>query len=280
MNPIALAAASDTGHAIVTVQDHRLFCPGPGKSLPDGACCRQPMSAAACARCLDDDGYRRRTLQLTRQRAAAVAGARLLVLSRYMARELAAIGHPTAEVVPPWTEIDHAPRGAGESVLIGGRLVAHKGPDLAWQAWRRAACGLPLVVAGSGPLESQLDGARRLGWLPRDALGQALRDARALLFPSRWQEPFGILGVEALASATPVIVASGGGVGEWSDHGCIAVPAHDVAAMAAAIERLAHDPDGARRLGRQGQAMVAERFARGPIEKRLREIYQEVAGSR
>ena len=58
MNPVALKTAVDTGRAIVTVQDHRVFCPGPGKTLPDGTRCHHSMSAEACALCLDDEAYR------------------------------------------------------------------------------------------------------------------------------------------------------------------------------------------------------------------------------
>ena len=55
------------------------------------------------------------------------------------------------------------------------------------------------------------------------------------------------------------------------------VPQGDVDAMAAAIRRLAGDPDRARRLGEAGRQAVARRFARAAIEPRLLEIYAEVA---
>jgi glycosyltransferase involved in cell wall biosynthesis len=277
MNPVAIRAAVATGRAVVTVQDHRVFCPGMGKTLPGGDACRRPMSSEACTECLPDRGYRARTLAVTRARLRALEGARIVVLSRYMAAELGRVGLRGAEVLPPWFEIGPARSVAGDGFLMGGRVVSHKGALDALHAWRRAGTVLPLRVAGEGPLASDLAGADRLGWLAADRLRGELRRARALLFPSRWQEPLGMLALEALAEGTPVIVTDVGGTSDWSDTGCVRVPSGDVEAMAEAVGRLADDPREAVRLGRQGRAMVAERYSRAAVEPRLHHLYAEVA---
>jgi glycosyltransferase involved in cell wall biosynthesis len=262
---------------VVTVQDHRIFCPGIGKTLPDGSPCGVQMGDAACTWCLPDAEYRARMLELTRRRRDALRGARLLVLSQYMAEELAAAGLAGAEVLPPWVEVSEQPPEAGGHFLLGGRLVAHKGVLEAHRAWRAAATGLPLRVAGSGPLEDRLHGCERLGWLPVRELRRQLCSARALLFPARWQEPFGMLGVEALAEATPVVVAAAGGTGEWSGRGCLRVAAGDVPALAEAVHRLARQPERATALGLEGRAAVAARFARQVIVDRLLAVYRELS---
>ena len=278
MNPDALDAAAATGRAVVTVQDHRVLCPGPGKTVPDGSPCRQPMSDAACAACLPDVSYRRATLELTGRRLAAVRRcAAVVVLSSYMADELAAVGIDRADVLPPWIEAGPARDAPGTRFVLGGRLVAHKGVGDGWQAWQAAGRPLPLTVAGTGPLEAGLDGTDRRGWLDPGPLARLLREARALLFPARWQEPFGMLGVEALAQGTPVIVADSGGTRNWSDAGCLRVAPGDVPAMAGAVRRLADDPDLALELGRAGQRAVAARFRRERIEPRLRALHHRVA---
>jgi glycosyltransferase involved in cell wall biosynthesis len=274
MNPTALRLALSASAALVTVQDHRVLCPGPGKTLPDGNACRQPMSDSRCAECLADREYRERTLSLTRARRDALGNARLVVLSRYMAEELAAVGLTDAEVLLPWVETGPQRSDAGYGFLLAGRLVPHKGVIQAWRAWQEAATGQPLRVAGAGPMAAQLAGAELLGWLSPSRLRHQIRKARALLFPSLWQEPFGILGIEALAEGTPVVVTDSGGTGEWSDAGSIRVQPGDTNAMAAAIKRLADDPQLAITLGRQGLAMVTQRFARGPIEARLQALYR------
>jgi len=278
MNPVALELAVATGRAVATVQDHRVFCPSIGKTMPDFSRCLQPMSPAACGGCIDDREYLNRTLELTRVRRDALRGARLVVLSTYMADELAIVGLPGAEVLPPWVEVGPSRREPGQSFLIGGRLVAHKGVMDGWRAWRTAGGNLPLRVAGEGSLAGQMDGAEYLGWLPSPDLRSELRSSRALLFPAVWQEPFGILGVQAQAEGTPVVVADVGGTTDWSDVGCIRIPAGDVDAMADAVSRLEHDPEEALRLGRRGQAMVSKRFARSTIEPRLHGLYEELVG--
>jgi glycosyltransferase involved in cell wall biosynthesis len=279
MNPVALAAALASGRAVVTVQDHRVLCPAIGKTLPDGARCTAVMSDEACRSCLPDREYRDRTLELTCARRDALRGARPVVLSRYLADELAAVGLPGALVIPPWTEVGPEREAAGSHLLLAGRLVRHKGVMDGWQAWRAAAVPVALRVAGAGPLETELEGCVRLGWLDRERLRHELRRARALLFPTLWQEPFGMVGIEALAEGTPVIVARSGGSSEWSDAGCVCVRPGDVEAMASVIRRLVENPEESLTLGREGQAMVRDRYSRSRIEPRLRELYAELAGA-
>ena len=279
MNPTAMAMAVECGHAVVTVQDHRVFCPGQGRTLSDGRPCTVEMTDKACRACVPDDAYRRSTLTLTRRRLDALRGAEVVVLSRYMAEQLEAVGVRQARVIPPWVEIGPDRTDPGSHFVLGGRLVAHKGIVDGWKAWGKAGRPLRLVVAGSGPLESELSGADRKGWLAPEDLRAALRSARALIFPARWQEPFGILGLEALAQGTPVVVAANGGTDEWSGSGCLRVAPGDVTAMSAAIKRLAEDPEFALELGRAGQVAVGEAFSRERIAPRLDELYHQVVSA-
>ena len=91
------------------------------------------------------------------------------------------------------------------------------------KAWRRSGVELPLVLAGTGPLRAELEAGRRragpalevLGWVERGRLSALYARARALVLPSRWQEPFGIVGIEALSFGVPVVAWESGGVGEW-----------------------------------------------------------------
>jgi glycosyltransferase involved in cell wall biosynthesis len=281
MNPLVLASVcASGGRTIVTVQDHRVFCPGLGKTIPDGSRCRRAMADEACAECLPDADYRARMLEITKARWEAIRGARLVVLSRYVAGELAAEGQPAARVIPPWVQVPELEPVPGGAFLFAGRLVTHKAPVDAWAAWRRADCGMDLRVAGAGPVADELVGAELLGWLAQADLARELHRSRALLFPSRWQEPFGMVGIEALSHGTPVIVCRSGGTGEWSDAGCLVVEPGDIDAMAEAISALAEDPAQATALGAMGREMVAERFSRRAIEDRLGALYASVAAGR
>ena len=94
-------------------------------------------------------------------------------------------------------------------------LVEAKGALDAVEAWKRARLDLPLVMAGTGSLRGAMDGCEVLGWVPHDRLGALYRRAAAVLMPSRWQEPFGIVGLEALTMGTPVAAWDSGGVRDW-----------------------------------------------------------------
>ncbi len=274
MNPVALQMACATGRAVVTVQDHRVFCPGPGKTLPDGTRCSQALSSQACAGCFDDSGYAERSLALTRQRLEALRGAALvLVLSSYMAAELDTLGVPS-QVLPPWVELgEGAPDDERSGYLLGGRLVHHKAPLEAVQAWQDSGTEEPLRIAGAGPLEKHIPG-EHLGWLPRSELHRWLGVSRALLFPARWQEPFGILGLEALAQGTPVISWRRGGVEAWAQAGCILVDGPEEAIDA--IGRIDADPRLRSRLGTEGRALVSEHFGRRALLARLEDAYRRL----
>ena len=93
----------------------------------------------------------------------------------------------------------------------------------------------------------------------------------------RIQRLMGILGIEALACGTPVIVADSGGTRDWSTAGCIRVPQGEVEAMAAAVSRLGRDPELARSLGEFGREAVGARFGPPVIWPLLQELYREVA---
>ncbi len=165
----------------------------------------------------------------------------LTVLSHYMKRELVAVGVASerVHVIPPFVHgLDPtAPPSGSECILFAGRLVAAKGVEAAVAAWQRSGIQLPLVFAGSGKLRGDLEraGHEVLGWLPHAAMSGALRRARALLMPSLWQEPFGIVGLEAQQLGVPVVAWDTGGVREWHADDELLVPWGDVAGLAAAL---------------------------------------------
>jgi glycosyltransferase involved in cell wall biosynthesis len=92
--------------------------------------------------------------------------------------------------------------------------------------------------------ELGLSGRVSFGVLERDELAAALSDADALVFPTVWEEPFGLVPVEAMACGTPVIATGRGGSAEFLADGvnCVLFEAGDAAALAGAVRRLAGDP--------------------------------------
>ncbi len=270
MNAVVLAWAARRRDALLTVQDHRYFCPTRGKWTLHGRVCREAMKPSLCASCFEDEGYFREVYALTEARLQAARGLPLVVLSSYMKEELQAAGLAGSriDVIPPFVSgLDLAAEADGPpAVLYVGRLVEAKGVREAILAWRRAEVGLPLVVAGTGPLRDKVGdpGVEVLGWVDRQRLSRLYRRARALLMPSRWQEPFGIVGLEALAFGVPVVAWSSGGIRDWHTGEGL-VPWGDVEGLAHAL---------AQAVGRR--AMLPAGFEKDVVMASLRGRYRQI----
>jgi len=119
--------------------------------------------------------------------------------------------------------------GTFEGLLFLGRLSPDKGADLAVRVAR--SVGLPLTLAAKrmaahadyfdNCIAPYVDGQqiRYVGEVGQAAKRELLRRAAALLYPVRWDEPFGLAMVEAMACGTPVIGFDRGGVAELVAHG-------------------------------------------------------------
>jgi glycosyltransferase involved in cell wall biosynthesis len=137
----------------------------------------------------------------------------------------------------------------GEHVLWIGRVTAVKGPHRAIQAARDA--GVPLVLAGpvqpgdeeffAREVEPAIDGdrVRYAGELGGADKVRAYGEARALLMPIRWAEPFGLVMTEAMACGTPVIAFAEGAAPEVVTDGVTGWIVGDEHEMAAALGRVA-----------------------------------------
>jgi len=142
--------------------------------------------------------------------------------------------------------------------LFLGRVNREKAPDLAIRAAR--AAGRPIVLAAkcSEPEEQRYFDERVKPLLGPDAewLGQAgneekqdlLARAQCLVFPIQWNEPFGIVMVEAMACGTPVAALRGGSVPEVVVDGVTGFVRDDLDELPEAIQRVGElDPEACRR---------------------------------
>jgi glycosyltransferase involved in cell wall biosynthesis len=133
-------------------------------------------------------------------------------------------------------------------LLWVGRMTHDKGPDLAIAAAR--AAGVRLILAGviqpgqreyfDREVAPHLDGDRVhfVGEITGSVKRSLFANARALLMPIRWAEPFGMVMIEALACGTPVIAFSRGAARELIIDGRTGFLVDDEHAMAAAVHRL------------------------------------------
>lgn len=121
-------------------------------------------------------------------------------------------------------------RGPGEHVLYLGRMTEEKGLPLLMSAWDRIAAtggvGMPLVLAGGGPLDGLVeqwsrdrDDVRHVGLQTRAECTELMTRAAAVVAPSTWMETFGLVVVEAMAVGVPVVAAAHGSFVELVDDG-------------------------------------------------------------
>jgi len=117
----------------------------------------------------------------------------------------------------------------GDYLAFLGRISPEKRVDRAIDIATRA--GLPLRIAAKvdradreyfeNVIEPLLDvpGVEYLGEIGDEEKSDFLGNARALLFPIDWPEPFGLVMIEAMACGTPVIAYRNGSVPEVVEHG-------------------------------------------------------------
>jgi glycosyltransferase involved in cell wall biosynthesis len=136
----------------------------------------------------------------------------------------------------------------GDYLLWIGRITESKGPHRAIVAARLA--GVPLILAGviqpgeqaffDREIAPHIDGGavRFVGEVGGGAKHALFANARGLLMPIRWEEPFGMVMVEALACGTPVIAFREGAARELVVHGQTGFLVDGEAAMGAAVGEL------------------------------------------
>ncbi|MGH9247383.1 MAG: glycosyltransferase family 4 protein [Acidimicrobiales bacterium] len=181
-------------------------------------------------------------------------------------------------------------------LLFVGRLAAEKGVATAVRALAHLPKPSILDIVGHGApdfvdhlraLATEV-GARdrvRFSVADRAELSARYAAADAVVFPSEWEEPFGLVPLEAMACATPVVATATGGSGEYLRDGgnCVVFRAGDEADLANAVQRLAGDPGLRRRLVVAASAtaarFTADRMAAELEAVHLEACHRNVAGS-
>ena len=215
--------------------------------------------------------------------AAFAALLRLTAVSEAQARRLRAAGARRCEVVPNGIDVAqfpfHAVAGSGLAFL--GRMEAEKGPDLAIAAAH--ALGRPLILAG--PIVDHAFFAERVvpglgpdieyaGVLGHDDKAELLGRSSCLLVPSRWEEAFGLVAVEAMACGTPVVALANGALGEVVDDDVTGFTTSDPGELADLV--LCAD-----KLDRAAvRARAADRFSIERTARRYIDLYGEIAEDR
>lgn len=265
---------------VFLAHDHDLYCPRRYYYTPFGrinchrACA--PFRCWCCSRLVSP----RKWSGLRKHHAALLAelrGHHAAVLSGFMRDNLLrnnfraeAIHLLPPVVAVPETVVRTASDGPLR-ILYVGQLIRGKGVDLMLKALALLRIPWRAVIVGDGNDRAMLEGlaadlriadrVRFTGWT--DEPETFFADCDAAVFPSRWQEPFGLSGAEALAHGVPVAAFDIGGVREWLTDGRsgFAVPEQDIPALAEKLELFYREPELRKKMGDAGRESVRERFS-------------------
>ncbi len=191
-----------------------------------------------------------------------------------------------------WLDVAEAPAGRPARALFIGRLERYKGVDVLLRALSRTE-DIDLDVVGHGPeaprlktLAKALELGNRVRWFgeyPDEDLPVRMGEADFVVLPSvTVSEMFGLVPIEAMAAARPVITTDlPSGVKDVNVAGetGFVVPLRSVDSLADAMKTLAGDPAVARMMGEAGRRRVMELFTRDMMTGRHVELYEKLLGA-
>lgn len=185
----------------------------------------------------------------------------------------------------PCDLLPFSPRSRGDYLAFLGRISPEKRPDRAIDIAARA--GLPLKIAAKvdkadraywdmviAPLVARHDNVEFIGEIGEAEKASFLGNARALLFPIDWPEPFGLVMIEAMACGTPVIAWNCGSVPEVVDDGVSGFIVDSEAEAVAAVSRLAMIDR------RRVRSVFEQRFTAERMAADYLSVYRSLAGVR
>jgi len=301
ISPAAYRAAARRGIPVVqTVQNYRMVC-AVATLLRDGHVCvdcvgrRLPLPAIrhACYHNSRVESAIVAAMQVTHRTVGTWGRDVSLYLpsSHHVLRRLVGAGaFPETKAMVRRNHVSPDP-GAREPgsdkgyVAFAGRLSVEKGVEVLVRA-AALVPDIPVRIVGDGPQRAELTRVARelgatnvtfLGQLARPQAMEVVRGARCLAFPSTWEEPMGLVLIEAAAQGVPAIGTDVGGAPECIGAGAgRLVPPGNVEALADALREAAADPDDWWRRGRAARRHFEEEFTAERAYEVLATAYRRV----
>ncbi|MDX3579681.1 MULTISPECIES: glycosyltransferase [unclassified Streptomyces] len=303
LSPAVLAACADAGvPAVATLHNYTQVCP-PGTLQRDGRPCTECVGSAplpavrhgcyrgsrlATAPLAISLSVNRRRWWSGVERFFCISAAQRDVLARAgMPAERLAVKH---NFVP---DPDERRVGDGEHLLYLGRLAEAKGVRLLMAAWDEVAAGggvgVPLVIAGTGPLEREVatwaagrGDVRYVGLYDSAECRKAVARSVAVVAPSTWLEAFGLVVVEAMAAGVPVVAAGHGAFVELVEEGTTGLLHRpgEAASLASCLRRIADGSVRNQEMGRAARRRYEQGFSPAVGLERLVEGYRTAIAGR
>ncbi|MBN3942547.1 MAG: glycosyltransferase family 4 protein [Nostoc sp.] len=290
--------------AIFSVHNHSFYCPSGTKYLAEQrTICDRNFSYLGCTwgKLVDKCGSRRplrtlRELQTTHQFLDVLKRLKITFIanSEYVRQELiqngvspeqtimlhCGISIPETATFPLSLEVHQNHR-----ILFAGRIVSDKGLEWLLKTLIHTDPKIQLDIAGEGwerprleKLATTLGLNKRItwhGWCNSDKLDKLYQQCFAVIFPSVWPEPAGLVTLEAYSRYRPVIGSAVGGIPEHLRDGetGILVPSNNIQKMADSINELYRDYQKSRYMGEQGHTLLMKEFTMAAHVNNLRTIY-------
>ncbi|MGW3912155.1 glycosyltransferase [Streptomyces sp. NPDC005070] len=303
LSPAVLAACADAGvPAVATLHNYTQICP-PGTLQRDGRPCTEcvgstPLPAVrhGCYR-----GSRLATVPLAvsmsvNRRRWWTGVERFFCISAAQRDVLVKAGMPAGRLAVKHNFVPEPGarrEGTGDHVLYLGRLAEAKGVRLLMAAWDEIAAGggvgVPLVIAGTGPLEPEVtawaagrDDVRYVGLYDQEQCRRAIARSVAVVAPSTWLEAFGLVVVEAMAAGVPTVAAGHGAFVELVEDGVTGLlhEPGETASLASCLRRITAAPDDNREMGRAARRRYEQGFSPAVGLERLVEEYRTAIAGR
>ena len=268
------------------IHDHDAYCPRSHYYTPFGRKnCHRKYSFARCSLCAmarNPASFKNGAIKELVSRTCAFKRyytllhkiEHLIVLSSFMKQNLVLNGFNPAKIsiIHPFTTRLQCPAAKTVNAIprIGftGQLVKGKGPDTFLEMLTHLKHKYTAVVTGTGNELENLRTYAAENRLPVEFKGYVAEPEKVmasldiLVFPFRWQEPFGLVGIEAAAAGIPVVAFTTGGVKEWLKDGFngLAVSPGSVEELALAVDGLLENHYTRRELGKNGIMLARTEF--------------------
>ncbi|MEM8674346.1 MAG: glycosyltransferase [Cyanobacteria bacterium P01_G01_bin.67] len=172
--------------------------------------------------------------------------------------------------------------GSGNYALFVGRLAPEKGTSVMLEAWEHLGHKIPLKIVGDGPLADEVATVAKnspgVEWLGRKSLAdvyELMKKASFLIIPSEWYETFGRVGIEALATGTPLLVSKIGALAELVKPGLngLLFNPGDATDLAEKAKWLVDNPRRLSQMRQEARQSFEAKYLAADNYHRLMEIY-------
>ena len=258
--------------------DHNIYCQRHHYYTPFGRInCQRKYNKIICSCC---SLFRNEAPPLTWYRKYPA-----LVLSDFMAENLRKNGFEKVFKLPAFIktakeEHKFMPDGVLR-ILFLGQLIRGKGADLMLKTLAKLDIPYSCTIAGDGKDRAMLekmvekfkigDKVHFAGFVSEPEKLWANCDV--FFFPIRWQEPFGLVGLEAMAHGVPVVAFDLGGVREYLTQACGAlIPKKDVDFASEMLTRYYSEPGLLSEMGKKGLWIAGNKFSEEMFIKKFNKL--------